>query len=89
MDPEEAETTSSPELFLRIKLMDDLRGEETTRETGELAKEQHLGEQVEEEQVVVVVVLGRKVGAVGERFIEREEERFIFLIPLSLQELLN
>lgn len=69
--------------------MGDLRGEETPRETGELTNEHLLEEQVvaeveeEEEQVVVVVVLGRIVGAVGERFIEREEERFIFLIPLS------
>lgn len=62
---------------------DDLRGHEAPRETGELTKE-HLGEQVvAEEEQVFVVVLGRKGGEVGERFIEREEERFILFISLQ------
>lgn len=66
--------------------MDDLRGEETTRETGELAKEQQVvAEEEEEEEQVFVVVLGRKGELFGERFIEREE-RFIVLLFLSLQE---
>lgn len=65
--------------------MDDLRGEETTRETGELAKEQQVVAEEEEEEQVFVVVLGRKGELFGERFIEREE-RFIVLLFLSLQE---